>query len=103
MPKALEKYNFKSVEDVKATGLTKTKASLEPSFPKFNRETCTGCGLCEGTALLCPEHGRETSVVDEKKCLGAACARAGASESHNGCNIIKKIEEKMRDDTNTKN
>lgn len=77
LPKALEKYNFKSVEDVKATGLTKTKASLEPSFPKFNRETCTGCGLCERN---CPYFALSMEgkhpVVDEKKCFGCGLCQS---------------------------
>lgn len=71
LPAALKRYHFSSVEEVKATGLTTTAPSTSPSFPQFEHNTCTGCGLCE---RCCPyfalhmEQGKP--VVDQSKCFG---------------------------------
>ena len=45
LPKELEKYGFKSVEDVMKTGLNKV-TSYEAELPKLIKEKCTHCGLC---------------------------------------------------------
>lgn len=71
LPKALEKYGFKSIEDVKATGLTKTDPGFEPSFPVIDYEKCTKCGLCVNN---CPYFGMEMTEsgpkVNTDKCFG---------------------------------
>jgi len=71
LPAALEKYGFSSVEDVKATGLTKYESPTVPSFPRIDYEKCTGCGLC---ADNCPYFAmrmeNKKPVTDKSKCFG---------------------------------
>lgn len=71
LPRALEHYGFSSVEDVKATGLTKTEPPLTPSYPEFDGDRCTGCGLC---AANCPYFALELRegrpAVNREKCFG---------------------------------
>lgn len=71
LPVMLEKYGFSSVEDVKSTGLIKKAPSNTPSYPVFNTDKCTGCGLCEKN---CPyfalEMKEKKPVVNESKCFG---------------------------------
>lgn len=45
LPKELEKYGFKSVEDVIKTGLNK-QTTYEAELPKVNADKCSHCGLC---------------------------------------------------------
>ena len=50
LPKELEKYGFKSVEDVMKTGLKKV-TTYEAELPRVKEEKCTHCGMC---ARNCP-------------------------------------------------
>ena len=71
LPAALEKYGFKSVEDVKATGLTKYEPRLTPQYPVIDLDKCTGCGRC---ANCCSYMGMKMKdgkpYVDTKECFG---------------------------------
>ena len=71
LPRALHKYGFSSIEEVKATGLTKSEGFDHPSYPKIDGGICTGCGLC---ANNCPYVALgmkgKTPVVNESKCFG---------------------------------
>ena len=50
LPKALEKYGFESIEEVKNTVLT-NQVSYEMVLPELIVEKCTECMLCE---KICP-------------------------------------------------
>ncbi|MEL7610754.1 MAG: 4Fe-4S dicluster domain-containing protein [Bacillota bacterium] len=71
LPRALQKYGFGSIEEVKATGLTKSGGSDQPSYPEIDGGTCTGCALC---ANNCPYFAMEMKgklpIVDKGKCFG---------------------------------
>lgn len=89
LPKALEKYDFKSVEDVKSTGLTKTAPPLKPSFPQIDKAKCTGCGLCADNCPYFALHMEDKRpVVDESKCFGCGlCQTRCPAKAIN--NVIK--------------
>lgn len=70
LPKALEKYNFSSVEEVRNTNLEKGNIKLEPDNPVINENKCVKCGLCE---KVCPYFAikiDEKVNVNTEKCFG---------------------------------
>lgn len=69
LPKALEKYGFDSIEDVKATALDR-RISFEPKVPVVNHDTCTTCMLCE---KICPYFAityTDKIIMNPEKCFG---------------------------------
>lgn len=69
LPKALERYGFGSVEEVKAHGLS-NNVVYEPVTPTVNYDLCTQCRLCE---RICPYfaitfEGKIT--IDPDECFG---------------------------------
>ena len=69
LPKALEKYGFESIEEVKATVLDRS-ISFVPKVPIVDHETCTSCKLCE---KICPYFAisyTDKIVMDPEKCFG---------------------------------
>lgn len=69
LPKALEKYGFESVEEVKATALTKS-IKFDPATPVVEHDKCTLCGLC---SRICPYFAIEMDdqiQIDAGKCFG---------------------------------
>lgn len=77
LPETLDKYGFSSIEDVKATGLTKSTPALVPSYPVIDRGICTGCGLCERN---CPYFALgmkdKKPFVDTGKCFGCGLCQS---------------------------
>lgn len=70
LPKALEKYNFSSVEEVVNTTLQKGQVKFEPDNPKVDEDKCVKCGLCE---KVCPYFAikvEEKVNVNTDKCFG---------------------------------
>ncbi len=69
LPKALEKYGFSSIEEVKNSVLT-IKTSYTPKLPKLYEDKCTECMLCE---KICPYFAIEfidKITFDKDKCFG---------------------------------
>jgi len=69
LPKALEKYGFESIEEVRAIILDKT-ISYTPKVPVVDHEKCTSCKLCE---KICPYFAITYTtkiVMDPEKCFG---------------------------------
>ncbi len=70
LPKALEKYNFSSVEEVRNTTLQKGNIKFNPDNPVIDNEKCVKCGLCE---KVCPYFAlklKDEVNVDTTKCFG---------------------------------
>ncbi|MCY6354117.1 4Fe-4S binding protein [Clostridium sp. ZS2-4] len=70
LPKALEKYNFSSVEEVRNTKLEKGNIKFEPDHPVISEDKCVKCGLC---AKVCPYFAikmEEKVNVNTEKCFG---------------------------------
>lgn len=69
LPKALERYGYESIEEVKAAGLEQS-LSFEPKVPVVNHDTCTACRLCE---RICPYFAityTDRIHMDPGKCFG---------------------------------
>lgn len=69
LPMTLDRFGFESVEQVKASGLTK-KVVYEPVPPKVDYEACTACRLCE---KICPYFAitfDEKIKIDTALCFG---------------------------------
>ena len=71
LPRVLEENGFSSIEDVKATGLTKGGATLDPLFPSIDLEACNKCGICQKN---CPYFAldwvKEVLTLNQAKCFG---------------------------------
>jgi dihydroorotate dehydrogenase (fumarate) len=68
LPKALEKYGFKSVEEVIATGL-KNNVKYKAALPELIKEKCIRCMLC---VKICPYFAidmKEVITFNPKKCF----------------------------------
>ena len=70
LPKELEKYGFKSVQDVIDTQLT-NRVTYEHEMPSVDADKCTHCRLCERN---CPYFAIEMNenkipTFDENKCF----------------------------------
>lgn len=77
LPKELEKYGFKSVEDVMKTGLNKV-TSYEAELPKLIKEKCTHCGLCMRN---CPYFAIEFDQLRNPTFNNDKCFRCGLCAS----------------------
>lgn len=69
LPKALERYGFDSIEEVKATALDRS-ITFDPKVPVVNHDKCTSCMLCE---KICPYFAityTDKIVMDPDKCFG---------------------------------
>lgn len=79
LPKALEKYGFNSIDEVKKTGLKKKEVVFEPKYPKIDLNKCTFCKLCE---MVCPywaitvDKENKQVIVDEDKCFGCSLCQS---------------------------
>ena len=85
LPKELEKYGFKSVQDVIDTHLT-NKVTYEHEMPSVNKEKCTHCGMCERN---CPYFAIK---MDESRCPtfdASKCFRCGLCASKCPTKAIK--------------
>ncbi|MBB6062367.1 dihydroorotate dehydrogenase (fumarate) [Thermosipho japonicus] len=70
LPKKLEKYNFKSIEDVKSQRVTDYQVKYSPNHPIVDYQKCTLCRICE---RVCPYFAikiDEKVNVDNSKCFG---------------------------------
>ncbi|MBZ4649905.1 4Fe-4S binding protein [Thermosipho sp. (in: thermotogales)] len=70
LPKKLEKYNFKSIEDVKSQRVTDYQAKYTSDHPIVDHQKCTLCRICE---RVCPYFAikiDEKVNVDNSKCFG---------------------------------
>lgn len=69
LPKALEKYGFRSVQEVVDTSLTRS-ISYEPIVPTVDIDSCVKCLLCE---KICPYFAitmDEYPIFNTRKCFG---------------------------------
>ena len=69
LPKALEKYGFNSIEEVRKTYLT-VETSHKPKLPQLDEEKCTECLLCE---KICPYFAiefKDKITFDKNLCFG---------------------------------
>ena len=71
LPKALEKYGFSSIEEIRKVRketIFKVEEEKKNNFPEFN-ENCTLCGLC---VKICPAGALSEDrkiIVDKNKCI----------------------------------
>ncbi|WP_070001097.1 4Fe-4S binding protein [Cellulosilyticum sp. I15G10I2] len=76
LPAALDKYGFKSIEDVMQSRITAHQVRYEPRFPVVDHEKCTRCGLCE---KICPYFAIQKSekiIIDIKHCFGCGLCQS---------------------------
>ncbi len=76
LPKELEKYGFKSIEEVKNTSLIQEKIRYSPLNPIINESICTKCKLCE---KICPYFAikvEDTVEVNKLKCFGCGLCQS---------------------------
>lgn len=85
LPKTIEKYNFKSVEEIKNTKLIK-EIKFEPSYPTIDEEKCNGCKLCE---KVCPYFAMKVEKV--AKVNKDVCFGCGLCESRCPINSITGV------------
>lgn len=72
LPKALEKYGFSSIEEVKATQLGKASVVYEdPKKPIIDHEKCTMCMICiKNCPYYCMSDVDHKVFVDYDACFG---------------------------------
>ncbi len=69
LPKALEKYGFSSIEEVKRTTL-RNPVTYEPVVPVLDEDKCTRCELC---VRVCPYFAitmEDKITFNDDKCFG---------------------------------
>ena len=70
LPKALEYYGFKSIQEVIDTKLIKRDIKFQPKYPNVDLKRFTGCKLCE---RICPYFAikvKKSAKVNIKNCFG---------------------------------
>ena len=77
LPKELEKYGFKSVEDVMKTGLKKV-TTYEAELPRVKEEKCSHCGMC---ARNCPYFAIDMNEKKIPEFNSEKCFRCGLCAS----------------------
>ncbi len=69
LPIALEKYGFRSIQEVVDTSLSRS-ISYEPFVPTVDNDSCVKCMLCE---KICPYFAitiDEYPILNKRKCFG---------------------------------
>ena len=77
LPRELEKYGFKSVEDVMKTGLKKV-TTYEAELPRVKEDKCTHCGMC---ARNCPYFAIDMNEKKIPEFNSEKCFRCGLCAS----------------------
>ncbi len=96
LPRALEKYGFRSVQEVIETEL-EWNVKYEPDHPKVDLDKCTFCKVCE---WVCPywaiwvDKEAKTVTVDEDKCFG--CGLCQTRCPVNAISGVMPVEGKWR-------
>jgi dihydroorotate dehydrogenase (subfamily 1) family protein len=76
LPNTLLKYNFKSIQEVKNTKLSKGEIKFNPDYPDVDNVKCILCGLCE---RICPYFAIYTDKkvnVNKEKCFGCGLCQS---------------------------
>ena len=86
LPKALEYYGFKSIQEVVDTKLIKGNVSFHPKYPNIDLKICMGCKLCE---RICPYFAMKVDL--KAKVDVATCFGCGLCETRCPVNAISGI------------
>lgn len=78
LPGALERCGLSSVRQARETRLEPTEVRWEGHPPRFDRETCTRCGLCE---RICPYFAIENDADRYPTVLKDECFGCGLCQS----------------------
>ena len=85
LPKELEKYGFKSVQDVINTQLT-NRVTYEHEMPEVNKDKCTHCKMCERN---CPYFAIKMDANNVPTFDASKCFRCGLCASKCPVKAIK--------------
>ncbi len=85
LPRALDKYGFKDVDEVRGCGLGTAPFADEATPPRVDGAACRGCGLCAENCPYSAMHMQDgIAVPDTTKCFGCGLCQslcpAGAIE-----------------------
>lgn len=70
LPQVLKANGYESIEDVKATTLTKGEKSYAPTYPIVNESKCTGCKICENVCPYFAMKVNNVAAADTNSCFG---------------------------------
>jgi len=86
LPKALEYYGFKSIQEVVDTKLIMGNVNFHPKYPNIDLKICIGCKLCE---RICPYFAMKVDL--KAKVDVATCFGCGLCETRCPVNAISGI------------